>query len=136
MKWVAAQNVATFFVLNPVATHITTGSPEGNASCGLHVALMERTWHVRGGLCVAFFRGTSPEPALIWTFDVHLCPEATDGPIGVEIKVGDINGAAPLVDFFHAVQTFSHESKVAFVLHLSFVVPGAAQIFVTIHFLL
>ena len=128
MARVAAQDVATFFMLNSVATHITTGTPESNASCRLHVALMEGAWHVGGGLCVAFFGGASPEPAVIWTLDVHLHPEVADGPIHVEIKVGHIDGATPLVDLLHAVQTFSHESKVALVLHLPFVVPGAAEV--------
>ena len=118
---------------NFVFAGVTTGSPERHPSCRLHRAFVEGTGHVSGCLCVALPRGTSPMPALIWTFDVHLEPEVTDRPVHVEIKVADIDGAPALLDFLHAVQAVSHESKVAFVCHVAFVVPGAAEILVLIH---
>ena len=133
MEWVAAQNVAARFVQNFVLTGVTTGSPERHPSCRLHRPFVEGTWHVGGCFCVALPRGTGPMPALICAFDVHLEPEVTDCPIGVEIKVADIDGAPALLDFLHAVQAVSHESKVAFMCHVALVVPGAAEILVLIH---
>ena len=103
MERIATQNVAPFLVLDTVLTHVATGSPEGNASRRLHIPFMEWARHVSRSLCVAFLRGASPQPAFIWTFDVHLCPEATDGPVHIEIKLGNVNGAPPLLDFFHAI---------------------------------
>ena len=133
MERVAAQNVAAWFMENFVLAGVTTGSPERHPSCRLHRTFVEGTRHVSGCLCVALPRGASPMPALIWTFDVHLEPEVTDCPVHVEIKVADIDGAPALLDFLHAVQAVSHESKVAFVCHVAFVVPGAAEILVLIH---
>ena len=118
---------------NFVFAGVTTGSPERHPSCRLHRAFVEGTGHVSGCLCVALPRGTSPMPALIWTFDVHLEPEVTDRPVHVEIKVADIDGAPALLDFLHAVQAVSHESKVAFMCHVALVMPGAAEILVLIH---
>lgn len=103
MERIATQNVAPLLVLDPILAHITTGSPEGNASCRLHIPFMEWAWHVSRSLCVVFLRGTSPEPAFIWAFDVHLCPEAADGPVHIEIKLRNVDGATPFFDFFHAI---------------------------------
>lgn len=136
MERVAAQNVAAWFVQNFVLAGVTTGSPERHPSCRLHRAFVEGTRHVGGCFCVALTRGASPMPALIWTFDVNLEPEVANGPIHVEIKIADIDGAPALLDFLHTVQAVSHESKVAFMRHVALVVPGAAKILVLIHFFL
>ena len=118
---------------NFVLTGVTTGSPERHPSCRLHRTFVEGTGHISRSLCVLLLCGTGPSPALIWSFDVHLEPEVADRPVHVEIKVADIDGAPALLDFLHAVQAVSHESKVAFVCHVAFVVPGAAEILVLIH---
>ena len=60
MEWVATQNVAPLLVLDPVLTHVATGSPERNPSRRLHIPFMEWTWHVSRSLSVVFLRGTSP----------------------------------------------------------------------------
>ena len=88
---------------------------------------MEGTGEVGGGFGAVFSCGAKPRPALIFTLDIDLFPEPFDLPVPIDVKVGDIDGAAAFFHLFYAVQAFSHESKVALVPSGSFAVPGALQ---------
>lgn len=88
---------------------------------------MEGAGEVGGGFGVIFPRGAEPRPALIFTFDIDLFPEPLDLPVPVDVKVGDVDRAATFFQFFHAVQAFSHESKVALVTWEAVAMPGAFE---------
>lgn len=93
----------------------------------MNLSGVEGAGEVGGGFGVVFPCGAEPRPALIFTFDVDLFPEPFDLPVPVDVKVGDIDRAAALLQFFHAVQAFSHESKVALVTWEAVAMPGAFE---------
>ncbi len=77
------------------------------------------------GLFVVAACGSFPKPALIRLLNLDLFPETLDLPVPVNVELSHVNGAASLPDLLHAVQAFSHESKVAFVFFAVLFVPGA-----------
>ncbi len=99
----------------------------------MNLAGVEGAGEVGGGFGVVFSRGAEPRPALIFTFDVDLFPESFDLPVPVDVKVGDVDRAATFFQFFHAVQAFSHESKVALVAWEAVSMPGAFECIGDLH---
>ena len=99
----------------------------------MNLAGVEGAGEVGGGFGVIFSRGAEPRPALIFTFDVDLFPEPLDLPVPVDVKVGDIDRAAAFLQVFHAVQAFSHESKVALVTWEAVAMPGAFECIGDLH---
>ena len=94
---------------------------------------VEGTWEVGGGFGTVFARGAKPRPTLIFTSDIDLFPEPLDLPVPVDVKVGDIDRAATFFQLFHAVQTFSHESKVALVTWEALAMPWAFEVIRDLH---
>jgi hypothetical protein len=70
---------------------------------------------------------TLPWPTLVFSSDFNLFPKAFDLPVPLEVEVGHIDCTATIFNFFQAIQTLAHHSKVAFVTGKTSPVPWAFE---------
>ena len=126
MCWVAAQNIAPIFVVDPHLACVTTGGPESYPCSTVNCSCVKGAGKISGGFGVVFLRGTGPRPALIRPLDVNTVPEPLDGPIDVKVEVANINFAPTIDHLFEAVEALTRRTEATDMFLESFAVPGAA----------